>query len=81
MRNKKTKIEVYVTRKHKWRARITPVDIRGVKLPAFEVTIGGKAWSEGKGKDYQTRIYQKMWELVGYMEQQCKNIVGNKLDV
>jgi len=50
-------IQVVVTNKRLFRARVTPKDS---SLPRYEVTVGGKSWSEGKGKEHKDEILSKM---------------------
>jgi len=59
MANKKTVIKVFVTKSRKFRA-----EIKEVRQPKYEVTIGGQEWKKGKGKKHIARI-----------EQSCRNIL------
>lgn len=45
------RITVFITKKRKFRARIATDD-----EPVYEVTIGGKEWRKGKGREFEERI-------------------------
>lgn len=55
-----TKIEVRVTRSHRFRATILEPD----SLIPYEVTVGGKAWDDGKGRKYAPIIFRKIQKMM-----------------
>jgi len=56
---KKTYIRVFITEGCRFRAHI---DEPG--KPSYEVTINGKSWKEGKGKEHKEQIKEKMLSIV-----------------
>jgi hypothetical protein len=63
--NIKAFITVFIsTRTKKFRVQIT--DEKGT----YEVTIGGKSWSEGKGREHEKRILQKCEKLISRLQNQ-----------
>jgi len=50
------KVEVFVTKTQKFRARIR----ESVELPSYEVSIGGEEWGKGKGRNHEKEIIQQM---------------------
>lgn len=55
-----TKIDVRVTKSHRFRATILEQD----SMIPYEVTVGGKAWKEGKGKKYAGVIFRKIQKML-----------------
>lgn len=55
------KVEVFVTRTNKFRARIR----ESVEQPSYEVTIGGDEWQKGKGKAHEKTILDKIATITG----------------
>jgi len=53
-KKEKLHIKVFITRGFKFRA-----NIKEPGKPAYEVTVGGKEWLKGKGRQYQDQIFVK----------------------
>lgn len=65
----KVKIEIFVTRSSsKFRAKIKEHD-----NPAYEVTIGGKSWSEGKGRQYSQMIFERCYAKIAELKKQLND--------
>lgn len=62
-------IKVFLTKKYKFRARITESDY----LPTYEVTVGGKEWRRGKADKYESIILKKCEKICEYLDNQIKN--------
>lgn len=59
------KIKVFVTKTKKFRAII-----RERREKKYEVSIGGKSWGQGKGKQYRLIILHKMKILIRELNQE-----------
>jgi len=57
---KETKIDVRVTKSRRFRATILEENA----VVPYEVTVGGKAWKEGKGKKYAGVIFRKIQKML-----------------
>lgn len=68
---KKARITIHVTKTLSARAQVTPTLFSG-DTP-FSVTIGGKAWKEGKGKAYQPAILKKYKDMIFHLEQNLEH--------
>jgi len=58
IKKEKTKIKVFITKSLKFRAFIEEPG-----NPAYEVTVNGKSWNEGKGRKYKTEILNRMTKI------------------
>jgi len=56
---KKASVKVFITSTNKFRAKITEPGV-----PAYEVTIGGRAWKRGKGRAHIDVILIKIQKIV-----------------
>ena len=82
----KEKIEVFVTKKGKFRARITepyhendPITAKVGEPFTYEVTVGGQGWGEGKGKKYRTKIKQKCERILDNLQDEFENAFGEQI--
>lgn len=66
----KTHVKVFVTRALKFRAKI-----KEEGKPAYEVTIGGKSWENGKGLPYRHLIYQLCRSIVLTLDNERLDII------
>lgn len=55
IKSNKPQIKVFITKTMEFRAKIRA---KKGELP-YEVTIGGKSWQEGKGREYEKQIMLK----------------------
>ena len=62
-------IDVFVTRGGVFRAKIKAYK----NMVPYEVTIGGKEWSRGKGRGYEARIKDKCRRLLNKLEGEYKS--------
>jgi len=53
-KKEKLHIKVFITRGLKFRAQI-----KEPGKPAYEVTVGGKEWQKGKGRQFQDQVFVK----------------------
>lgn len=60
--NSEAQVKVFVTKSRQFRAKI-----KEPGEPPYEVTVGGKSWSLGKGREYEDRIVHKLQYLVQQM--------------
>jgi len=65
----KTKIRVFITKHLNFRASITEPG-----KPAYEVTVGGKSWGEGKGRKHQAEILKRITGM-------CANLLAKRDDI
>jgi hypothetical protein len=71
MKNHYPKIKVFVTKASKnFRAKIQ----ESIDTPAYEVTVGGKSWREGKGLEYRGEIKRKCKILISVLNSKLKDI-------
>jgi len=68
------KVEVFVTKTHKFRARIR----ESIEEPSYEVSIGGEEWSKGKGKNHKAKILEKMDEIGKALGQEFARAIHEK---
>jgi hypothetical protein len=59
----KTQIKVFVTKTHKFRAKIEEPG-----EPPYEVTINGDMWKQGKGRTHRRRILDRIGFLMEMLE-------------
>lgn len=59
----RVRINVFITKSQKIRARITEPGYPLDKSKQFEVTVNGKSWREGKGIAYRVQILEKAHKL------------------
>jgi len=52
---KKPIIKVFITKTQEFRAKIK----EDLETPSYQVTIGGKSWSEGTGRKFEAEILNK----------------------
>ncbi len=72
---KKLSIEVFVTKTHKYRARVEEPSEDGTSIMRYEVTVGGEAWKSGKGAKHTKEILKRMTKI---REKLDKEILGTK---
>ena len=74
-KRRKTKVTVFVTKNFKFRAKIDEP-----KMPTYEVTVGGKSWVEGKGKEHSQIIFDKIQAIMQLLyEERTALIEGSYL--
>ena len=57
-KKEKATIKVFITKSLKFRAFIEEPG-----NPAYEVTVNGKSWDEGKGRKYKAEILNRMTKI------------------
>jgi len=67
----KPQIKVFVTKSKEFRANIKENN----EAPPYEVTIGGKNWENGKGRQYENEIKQKCELLITTLNNKLKSIL------
>jgi hypothetical protein len=66
----KPKIKVFITKTKKFRA-----SIKEPGKPAYEVTVGGKKWHEGCGRQYEEVIFIKCETLFDKIQEELNRII------
>lgn len=60
MLKEKAEVNLFITKKGQWRARITPKwgsnKLGNQYGASYEVSIGGESWNRGKGREHQEKI-------------------------
>jgi len=64
-------VEVFVTSSRKFRARIAD------SHPFYEVTIGGKEWQGGKGREHKQSIMAQIDNIMSKLNKQYEAIQSN----
>lgn len=67
--SKKVRVEVFVTRSCRFRAKIGEIG-----EPRYEVTINGKNWKEGLGREHRIRILEKAFRILDNLTEEVKKI-------
>ena len=67
-------IEVFVTKTHKFRAKI-----KEVGKPAYQITIGGKRWKQGEIRPYNHIILNLILDELRALSGELKKIIGGAL--
>jgi hypothetical protein len=62
MASQKVHIKVFVTSSLKFRAVIKEPD-----EPTYEVSVNGESWNQGKGREYEAIIKNKMKHIIGIL--------------
>jgi len=62
----KIKIDVFVTKGGKFRAKIK----ESKKTPAYEVSINGESWQNGKGREHEERIKDKCERIIKKLKEE-----------
>jgi len=79
-------IEVFVTKKGKFRAKITEpyhendtINSKVGEPFAYEVTVGGQEWEKGKGRKYRAKIKQKCERILDSLQDEFENAFGEQI--
>lgn len=67
MKKPKVKIKVFVTKTLKFRAFVKEPG----QMP-YEVTVGGKSWEEGKGREFEEKIVERMKHILAVLESELR---------
>lgn len=66
----KFKVKVFVTATRKFRAKIK----EGPGIPAYEVTVGGESWAQGKGRQFEGQIKAKCALIIEVLSRELNNL-------
>ena len=77
MKNKKEKthIKVFITKYFNFRARINEPG-----CPIYEVTINGKEWTAGIGRQHQKRILKKAQIIMDHLKSEYMSLIAYNID-
>lgn len=64
--NKIAKVNVFVTKTGKFRAKI----LEHKQTVSYEVTVGGREWKKGKGREFRKTIYLKITKLLHKLKEE-----------
>ena len=65
------RITIFVTKNFKFRAK---VEVTKGERSCYEVTVGGKSWSEGKGREHQERIMKRIKSILNALSNEERRI-------
>lgn len=66
-KSERSQIKVFITKTQEFRVRIRLPEI------SYEVTVGGKSWKEGKGREFEEIIKRKCELLVTSLSTKLNN--------